>query len=75
MASFYYGSDQGQAYWINLDHVCFVKPEKDRLILKMSDGNVVAIDGKDYAAFKQVLALQTINSLDPFDSLSACLED
>ncbi len=75
MADFFYGDDNGQHYWINLDHVCFVKPEKDRLILKMSDGNVVGIDGKDYGAFKQVLALQTINSLDPLDSLSAYLED
>jgi hypothetical protein len=45
MNSFYYGNDQGQDYWINLNHVCFVKPEKDRLILKMSDGNLVQVDG------------------------------
>lgn len=39
MASFYYGSDQGQSYWINLDQVCFVKLETDKLILKMIQGN------------------------------------
>ncbi|TRU36449.1 MAG: hypothetical protein EWV43_17585 [Microcystis panniformis Mp_MB_F_20080800_S26D] len=61
MASFYYGSDQGQAYWINLDHVCFVKPEIDKLILKMSDGNVVGIDGEDYDDFQEVLASNTVN--------------
>jgi len=61
MANFYYGSDRGKAYWINLDHVCFVKPELDKLILKMSDGNVVAIDGEDYDAFKEVLIAETVN--------------
>ena len=35
MANFYYGSDSGQNYWINLDHVSFVNPEENKLILKM----------------------------------------
>jgi hypothetical protein len=61
MNSFYYGNDQGQDYWINLNHVCFVKPEKDKLILKMSDGNVVGIDGEDYDALKAVLIAETVN--------------
>ena len=44
MANFYYGSDRGQAYWINLDQVCFVVIEPDKLILKMIDGNSITID-------------------------------
>ena len=61
MANFYYGKDEGQSYWINLDHVCFVKPDPDKLILKMSDGNVVRIDGEDYDAFTEVLRTETVN--------------
>jgi len=61
MVNFYYGSDQGQSYWINLDHVCFVKPDSDKLILKMSDGNVVGIDGEDYNALTEVLVSLTLN--------------
>lgn len=60
MNSFYYGNDQGQDYWINLNHVCFVKPEKDKLILKMSDGTVVGIDGEDYDALKAILISETV---------------
>jgi len=48
MANFYYGSDRGQAYWINLDQVCFVVIEPDKLILKMIDGNSITIDEEDY---------------------------
>ena len=61
MANFYYGSDQGQAYWINLDQVCFVKLETDKLILKMMEGNLVAIEGEDYDPLKQILWNHTVN--------------
>lgn len=61
MASFYYGSDQGQSYWINLDQVCFVRLEADKLILKMMEGNVMAIEGKDYCPLKQILWNHTVN--------------
>jgi hypothetical protein len=69
MAKFYYGSDQGQAYWINLDQVCFVRLEPDKLILKMMEGNVVAIEGEDYDPLKEILWNHTVNrghSLDEF---------
>ncbi|GBD51443.1 hypothetical protein D3800_06020 [Microcystis aeruginosa NIES-298] len=61
MAKFYYGSDQGQAYWINLDQVCFVRLEADKLILKMMEGNVVAIEGEDYDPLKEILWNHTVN--------------
>jgi hypothetical protein len=35
MANFYYGSDSGQNYWINLNPVSHMKLENDKIILKM----------------------------------------
>jgi len=61
MDKFYYGNDEGQPYWINLAHVCFIKLESDKLVLKLADGSVVGIDGEDFYALKQVLWNQTIN--------------
>jgi len=70
MAKFYYGSDQGQAYWINLDQVCFVRLEADKLILKMMEGNVVAIEGEDYEPLKEILWNHTLNCGHLFDESS-----
>lgn len=63
MANFYYGRDEGKSYWINLDHVSFVSTgaEKDRLILKMLDGNTIAVDDKDIESFTQILFDKTLN--------------
>ena len=61
MANFYYGNDESQSYWLNLDHVCFVKPESDKLILKTIDGNVFKVDGEDFHALKQLLWHETVN--------------
>ena len=61
MASFYYGRDQGQAYWINLDQVCFVRIESDKLILKMVGETSIAIQGEDYDPLKKLLWNHTIN--------------
>ena len=61
MANFYYGRDQGQSYWINLNHVCFVGIHPDKLILKMMDGNIVGIEGEDYEPLKQIFWNQTVN--------------
>ena len=60
MASFYYGRDQGQGYWINLDQICFVKIEPDRLILKMVGETSIAVQGEDYKPLKQLLWDHTI---------------
>jgi hypothetical protein len=62
MANFYYGSDRGQAYWINLDQVCFVVIEPDKLILKMIDGNAITIDEEDYYSLKRILWIHTVNA-------------
>ncbi|MCA2649968.1 MAG: hypothetical protein IM337_21375 [Microcystis sp. M110S1] len=61
MANFYYGSDSGQNYWINLNHACFVNSEENRLTLKMLGNYVVAVEGDDIIALKQVLWSQTLN--------------
>lgn len=61
MANFYYGCDDNQNYWINLDHICFVKPELNRLILKLLDGTVVQIEGEDEIAVKQYLWQKSLN--------------
>jgi hypothetical protein len=61
MTNFYYGSYVGGNYWINLDHVSYIISEKDRLILKMSDGCCVVIDGEDYDALKKILIAKTVN--------------
>ncbi|MCA2618282.1 MULTISPECIES: hypothetical protein [unclassified Microcystis] len=66
MANFYYGSDSGQNYWINLNHVYFVNPEENRLILKMLGDYVIAVEGDDIIALKQVLWSQTLNWEDEF---------
>ena len=60
MANFYYVHDQGQAYWINLDQVCFVKIKADRLILKMVGETSMAIQGEAYKPLKQLLWDHTI---------------
>jgi hypothetical protein len=61
MANFYYGSDSGKNYWINLDHVSFVNPEENRLILKMLGNFAVVVEGEDMINLKQVLWNQTLN--------------
>jgi hypothetical protein len=61
MANFYYGSDSVQNYWINLDHVSFVNPEENRLILKMLGNFAVVVEGEDMSNLKQVLWNQTLN--------------
>lgn len=61
MANLYYGNDEGQPYWLNLDHVSFVKPESDKLILKSIDGAVFKVDQEDYHALKQILWEKTLN--------------
>lgn len=61
MANFYHGQDEGTSYWINLDHVSFVSTEENKLILKMLDVNVVALDEKDYDDFKGILISETVN--------------
>jgi hypothetical protein len=61
MANFYYGSDSGQNYWVNLDHVSFVNPEENRLILKMLGNFAVVVEGEDMSNLKQVLWNQTLN--------------
>jgi hypothetical protein len=61
MANFYYGSDSGQNYWINLNHVYFVNPEENRLILKMLGNFAVVVEGEDMSNLKQVLWNQTLN--------------
>lgn len=66
MANFYYGNDEGQSYWLNLDHVSFVKPESDKLILKSIDGTVFKVDQEDYHAIKQILWEKTLNWEDEF---------
>lgn len=66
MANFYYGNDEGQSYWLNLDHVSFVKPESDKLILKAIDGTVFRVDQEDYHALKQILWEKTLNREDEF---------
>lgn len=66
MANFYYGNDEGQPYWLNLDHVSFVKPESDKLILKSIDGAVFKVDQEDYHALKQILWEKTLNGEDEF---------
>jgi hypothetical protein len=61
MANFYYGSDSDQNYWVNLDHVSFVNPEENRLILKMLGNFAVVVEGEDMSNLKQVLWNQTLN--------------
>ena len=68
MANFYYGRDKEKPYWLNLNHVSHIKPEKDRLILKMLDGTVVLLDKEDYEDFKEILVAETVNWGSLFDS-------
>lgn len=61
MANFYYGCDDNENYWINLDHVSFGKSKPNRLILKLVDGTVVQIEGEDEIAVKQYLWEKSLN--------------
>jgi hypothetical protein len=61
MANFYYGCDENVNYWINLDHVCFAKPELNKLILKLVDGTVFQIQGQDEIAIKQYFWEKSLN--------------
>lgn len=61
MSNFYYGKDSIGTYWINLDHVSFVKREKDNLILKMQNSVNILIDGDDASALSQILWNKTLN--------------
>lgn len=69
MANFYYGQDEGKSYWINLDHVSYVSSEENKIILKMLDGNAVALAEKDYDEFKEILKSETVNWGIMFDTL------
>lgn len=61
MPNFYYTDDNRQFYWINLDHVCFVQQETDKLILKMSDGKQIAVVREEQGLLEEFLISNTIN--------------
>lgn len=61
MVKFYHGNDSTGKYWINLDHVSFVKLEKDKLILKMLNDINVIIEGDDVSPLTQILWNETLN--------------
>ena len=61
MSNFYHGNDSIGEYWLNLDHVSFVKTEKDKLILKMLNDINVLIDGDDVVCLTQALWNKTVN--------------
>jgi hypothetical protein len=68
MANFYYGSDSGQNYWINLNHVSHMKLENDKLILKMLDKTVFVLDKKDYEDIQEFIVSETVNCGTLFDN-------
>ena len=75
MPSFYQGKDSDQEYWINLDAVCFVKPEPDKLIIIMLDGKAVVVDNEDVMPLKQFFMEQTVNWEPECDDKSYNYED
>jgi hypothetical protein len=75
MPSFYQGKDSDQEYWINLDAICFVKPEPDKLIIVMLDGKAVVVDNEDVMPLRQFFMEQTVNWEPECDDKSYNYED
>jgi len=61
MTNFYHGQDEEKLYWINLDNVSFAIAEENKLILKMIDGDTIAVDDNDVKEVTKILFDKTLN--------------